>query len=217
MPMRLLPTHLFSAALAFVLMLTVSTAAAAQNLDYSTGNVDRGFGANANDPGQTFTVPAGVNRLTSVSLGTASIGGNASSYIVFLDTYPTATPGGLASQTFSNAPVFSPGSASYRLDTVTLPGQGLAVTPGQTYWIRVRMVTPTDPLVLMPSRMTSVYPGGFVADSTGGTLADDAFFRASFQNVAPAPVPTLSEWAMILFGVALAGLAGMTVARKRIA
>lgn len=31
----------------------------------------------------------------------------------------------------------------------------------------------------------------------------------------PAPVPTLGEWAMILFGATLAGLAGLTVVRRR--
>lgn len=43
------------------------------------------------------------------------------------------------------------------------------------------------------------------------------FLLPGYTPPAPAPIPTLSEWAMILFGVALAGAAAVTLHRRRTA
>jgi hypothetical protein len=53
----------------------------------------------------------------------------------------------------------------------------------------------------------------------GTTAALRAAAGAAANNVAvagPAPVPTLSEWAMILFGAILAGGAALYIQRRRL-
>ncbi len=46
-------------------------------------------------------------------------------------------------------------------------------------------------------------------------IITDVPFRLTVQATGPAPVPTLSEWAMILFGTVLAGAAALTIQRRR--
>ncbi|MBB5746874.1 IPTL-CTERM sorting domain-containing protein [Brevundimonas variabilis] len=61
-----------------------------------------------------------------------------------------------------------------------------------------------------------VYPGGmaFIAGTTDpGTI--DLNFEV-VQVAAPAPVPTLSEWALILFGLILAGSAAFYIQRRQL-
>lgn len=61
------------------------------------------------------------------------------------------------------------------------------------------------------------YPGGSRwANYANPGLGSDFVFTVSEQLPAPpATVPTLSEWAMILFGMALAGLAALHIHRRR--
>ncbi|MGV3577642.1 IPTL-CTERM sorting domain-containing protein [Brevundimonas sp.] len=59
-------------------------------------------------------------------------------------------------------------------------------------------------------------PDGTVSRMTvnGRTYIDHAHYRLLLPNL-PEPVPTLSEWALILFGAVLASEAAMMVQRRR--
>lgn len=59
----------------------------------------------------------------------------------------------------------------------------------------------------------SSYLGGVTGGSTvAGARAGDGLVSITYS--APAPVPTMSEWAMILFGLALAGGAALYIQRR---
>ena len=60
--------------------------------------------------------------------------------------------------------------------------------------------------------VVTVTGGDYVLNSEVSNAAGSSFTTAS---AAPAPVPTLSEWAMILLGVVLAGGAAMLIQRRR--
>jgi sugar lactone lactonase YvrE len=65
-------------------------------------------------------------------------------------------------------------------------------------------------------RGMAVSPSGdlYIADADANTIT--RVIGAGPSTVAPAAVPTLSEWAMILFGLVLAGGAMLMVQRRRI-
>ena len=61
---------------------------------------------------------------------------------------------------------------------------------------------------------------GYIGGVTGGTLVSGTRAGAgevilTYTAAPPAPVPTLSEWAMILFGTILAGGAALYIQRRR--
>ena len=69
---------------------------------------------------------------------------------------------------------------------------------------------------VMAGTPTASGPYSFTVRSTatGGALGNRTY---SGTAVAPAPIPTLSEWAMILFGMILAGGAALFVQRRQTA
>lgn len=61
-------------------------------------------------------------------------------------------------------------------------------------------------------------PGSYpfrVETTSGGVVIGEA--SATLSIAAPAPIPTLSEWAMIAMGLALAGGAALFIQRRRLA
>ncbi|MNR47677.1 hypothetical protein D3C85_1668080 [compost metagenome] len=58
------------------------------------------------------------------------------------------------------------------------------------------------------------YPFSFETTS-GGFLIGEA--SATLSIAAPAPIPTMTEWAMILLGVLLAGSATLMIQKRRLA
>ena len=63
---------------------------------------------------------------------------------------------------------------------------------------------------------SNALPDGTVSRMTvnGRTYIDHGSYRLLLPNL-PEPVPTLSEWAMILFGLILAGGAAVMIQRRR--
>lgn len=71
----------------------------------------------------------------------------------------------------------------------------------------------TSITVTSPARAAG--PADIVVTTVGGTSANTA--ADDFTYVTPAPVPTVSEWAMILLGLLLAGAATIIVQRRGVA
>lgn len=94
---------------------------------------------------------------------------------------------------------------------------GIALDPAKQYALAVYNNT-TGSMSMLYSN-TDPLPGSFAVqrtDSWSEFLLADTKFTATFA-APPTPIPTLSEWAMILLGVALAGGAALTIQRRRAA
>ena len=191
------------------------TAVAQTTTDFSTGTANNGARMSPGiGSGQTFTVPANVSRLVSISLGVSQTAGGAQNYDLKLYRISGNTVGALletSAQTISAAAAFP----TYELDVLPLSGAGLAVVPGETFLIIGS--TPTSVAAFAAYRNADPYSGGSYYDNAGGVLTGrEGFFRAVYTDAAsPTPVPTLSEWAMILFGLLLAGGAALLIQRRR--
>lgn len=206
--------------------------AAAQNID-TTAAADSTLGVFGVAPytatlGQTITIPAGSTRLTSFGFKML----NVPSTVVFRgavypwsDTYRHATGPALYESSRQTTTGATP-----QLVTFSPPG-GVTVTPGQKYVIFV--TTSLDQAGASGfgfwAAAQNPYADGHAVlihndlDPIQWTSSSwDIFPNSDFGFVAnfdapPAPVPTLSEWAMILFGLVLAGGAVVMVQRRRLA
>lgn len=88
----------------------------------------------------------------------------------------------------------------------------LPIVSGQTYSFAFGDGSALDQMSLTT---TSVYAGGLAFRRFNESLpASDLAFTVT--EVPPAPVPTMSEWMMILFGLVLAGAAVLAVQRGRL-
>lgn len=206
--------------------------AAAQNID-TTAAASGTLGVfgvpNSATYGQTITIPAGVTQLTSFGFEMQSV----PSTVVFRGAvylWDEANKRATGPALYESAPRSTTG-ATPQLITFSPPG-GVTVIPGQKYVIFA--TTSRDQAGASGHGFWAVsysnpYAGGDAAlinnganpaDWTSGTWAvnttTDFGFVANF-NAPPAPVPTLSEWAMILFGLILAGGAVVMVQRRRLA
>lgn len=160
---------------------------------------------NAGNTGQTFVVPSGVSSVRSVSIGAGWVNSSPSNFRIGLRT----TPGGAelfganvsTTNNYSNAPA---------TQVLTIPAGGYSVTPGQTLFISVTDAT---------GNTAACYSANYIAGAaynTGALTPGDTAFRVIFNDTPPpAPVPTLSEWAMILFGTILAGGAALYIQRRQ--
>ncbi|HEY1073904.1 IPTL-CTERM sorting domain-containing protein [Brevundimonas sp.] len=206
--------------------------AAAQNID-TTAAANGSFGIfgvpNSATYGQTITIPAGETQLFSFGF----VMKNVPSTVVFrgeVYLWDDANNRATGPALYESAARSTTG-ATAQLITFSPPG-GLTVTPGQKYVIFAttsRDQAGASGVGNWAASSSNPYAGGtavFInnstntADWTSGTWAvntsTDFGFVANF-NAPPAPVPTLSEWAMILFGLALAGGAVVMVQRRRLA
>lgn len=206
--------------------------AAAQNID-TTAAASGSFGIfgvpNTATYGQTITIPAGSTQLTSFGFEMQ----NVPSTVVFrgeVYLWDDANNRATGPALYESAPRSTTG-ATPQLITFSPPG-GVTVTPGQKYVIFA--TTSRDQAGASgqgnwKSSSSNPYAGGDLVFINNGTntaawastnwpviTGQDFGFVANF-NAAPAPVPTLSEWAMILFGLVLAGGAAAMVQRRRLA
>lgn len=86
----------------------------------------------------------------------------------------------------------------------------LPVTAGQQYAFAISV-----PLVSFAGSSTNSYAPGSRLFAYNSPLTDDLVFTVT--EVAAVPVPTMSEWAMILLGMMLAGGAALFIQRRRLA
>lgn len=134
------------------------------------------------------------------------------------------------------------GSFAYDVDTNTYSAINITTTagtlPGATYTtIHATAFSPTSLIALSAAgsgagqpvislsfpALTNAGGTGAASGTEGACSANCTFFSGTVRNYtatlasvpAPAPVPTMSEWAMILFGTMLAGGAALYVQRRR--
>ncbi|MBB5746878.1 IPTL-CTERM sorting domain-containing protein [Brevundimonas variabilis] len=172
---------------------------------------------------QTISQLAGTSQVTSGGIGqsfTATRTGTLTQIQVRPRTSGTTTVrfynGGLGSGTASaiGTPVSSQavtlidtGNNLAGLQTITLETP-LPIVAGNSYSFIFDNAN-------MAHATSDVYGGGTLLFDFATTFPGfDLIFTAT--EVTPAPVPTLSEWAMILFGLALAGGAALYIQRRQL-
>lgn len=189
-----------------------SSPASAQTVtDHTAGAQTGGYYVNAgSNAGQSFTVPSGVQAIQSVSIGVGRAGA-VSTVRVRLRTFTSPGVFGstdIATTTADTSAVFS---ATDQI-VLTVPG-GRPVSAGEKYIILVEDVAAGNSATV--TTIASGYPGGDFFPY-GSSIDGDARFSVTYQDVVATPVPTMSEWAMILFGAVLAGCAALYVQQRRL-
>lgn len=193
----------------FVAAISFSGAAAADTVLSYTGPADAAAPVTATLPtrGQVITVPAGATALRSFTLWGL---GPARSVV------RTFSNGQIGAVRYAGPNTVVASRDPERTETLSSP---LAVTPGEQLFIGLQYVGPTNAQVQI--RTADVEPNSMFADldDAGRTSTGpyDSRFIATFATVPPpAPVPTMSEWAMIILGTMLAGGAALYIQRRRL-
>lgn len=180
-------------------------------LNAAPGNVlfllgeNAGFGATGNAAISTFISQAGGGTVTAPATNTSAA-----------QTLTTAfnAPNAVGTVPFNNAGVVTgTGTGSFGATlSGGVTGSVLSFSPGTL------AAAPTGALVV-------VYDINFLSSDAAGS--NGAKFASNLVNYvavgappvvppAPATVPTMSEWAMILFGAMLAGAAALYIRRRRL-
>ena len=198
--------------LAAMLAWGAASVAMAQDINTRGG----GFGAGANyETGQTFTVPAGQAFISAYGfeyLTAPPPAGRVYTTYIYAWDPGTETTTGPALHTGST--VTTTGVEPATIDVT--PATPVAVTAGGTYVILLRY---TGAPVELKAK-GDVLPGGSLVARTSGVAPYVVAAGAELNVVvdfdaAPVPVPTLTEWAMIILGLLLAGAGALFVARRR--
>ena len=215
------------------LSLALGSPALAQNIDTraaATGiipffghNPPRAVGTTF---GQTFTVPAGQGSISTFTVKIADVDISTVTFRTYLAQWDAGTNRPTGAILYESNDVSTVGLASQEF-TFT-PAVPVPVTAGQTYVVFGSTEQTVGDGALRWSRTPGddLAGGAFVTAGAGGPAnwtartwfpnAYDTGFAATFQPAA-APVPTLSEWALILFGLMLAGGAALYIERHRMA
>ena len=207
----------FAAILLGAVAVAGSVSAQSQIGPFTGGALCCAYGLTAGDyAGQTFQVPAGQTGITSASLALGdNSGGQGTTFVLELRAFNNGVLGGSAlatSEPFSTTIDPFTGGQVFILERAG----GIPVTPLETYALIARNIGGQGIFAPMVNA-TGVYAGGQVIDTSGNDQSTrDTFFQVSF-GTAPAAVPTLSEWAMILFGLVLAVGAMIHLQRRRLA
>jgi len=211
-----------------VLSLAIGTPALAQNIDTRAAatNTFGPFGPLPNTPsyGQTFTVPDGQAAVSSFSFKLASVPAT-TTFRGVLMRWDTGTSRAIGPVLYQSGDVNTTG-ATVQDVTFTIPGSA-AVTAGQTYVIFGSTLNSAGSGAGSWSLAADVLPGGSTVFLNSGSQSDwtgtgwerqSSFDMGVTVNfvAAPAAVPTLSEWAMILFGLLLAGGAALYIQRRQL-
>ena len=211
------------AALALALTVGVS-AAQAQNIDTrpAANRQINALGMGQPSFGQTITIPPGQNRITSFSIGFYSVPATFTFEGVVMAWDGAKATGPVLYR--SNLRATTGPTSQYIAFTPATP---ITVTPGAVYVLILSTAngagTGSGNLWGAPD---AAYPDGALYFTRGGlTEADwtrswaisqgDLGFTTDFAYVAPAPIPTLSEWAMIALSLTLAGGAVLYIQRRR--
>lgn len=158
-----------------------------------------------------YNIPAG-DPITSatLSVNTASVlNGPITLEVYDVTTSPATVAGGT-----TNVAIYND------LGTGVLYGTAVATTDNQTLNVTLN----DDAIAAINAARGGSFAIGFL-NATGNSGGDRIIFLSSLNTTprelilnrtAPAPVPTMSEWAMILLGVILAGSAALYVQRRQL-
>lgn len=202
------PMKQLIAGAAFAAAVSFAGAAAADTVLSYTGPADGVAPVTETLPtrGQIITVPEGATALRSFTLWGL---GPARSVV------RTYSNGQIGPVRYAGPNKVVASRDSERTETLSTP---LAVTPGEQLFIGVQYVGPTN--AQLQIRAADVVPNSTFADldAVGRTSTGpyDSRFIATFATATtPAPVPTMSEWAMIILGTMLAGSAALYIQRRK--
>lgn len=188
---------LFLPGIAFAQVVTVQQPA---------GGAAGGIADSARVRGQVVRVPPAVGRLNDFTL---RLLGNVTPQVRAWDNN-SQTVGEVL---FSGTPLVNAAHANV---TTSIPAGGIAVTPSGYIWIGVAQNAPGQTGSIAVNLANS-YPDGVYATLQNGVTTSlttvDAYFIANFGPEPPA-IPTLSEWAKILFGLGIAASAAVHIQRR---
>ena len=183
-------------------MLGLASAAAAQTISQPTG-----ASASPVNPGlgQSFTATT-TGVITRIAIRTR--GASATTLYLYNGAAGSGTVGSSAGSAYSQAVTLTDvGAAGYTVITLATP---FPVTAGSTY----SMVLGSASVGFQAS---NVYADGAAINNYATVIATvDWAFQIYEAVPTPATVPTLSEWAMILLGLALAGSAALYLQRRQL-
>lgn len=204
--------------------------AQAQNID-STAAANLSFctiaspGGGATVIGQYFSVPAGQSVVSSFGLEV-----DAPATMVFrgeLYAWDVGTQRATGPALYTSSAISTAGPGVTFLNFV--PGAPVPVTAGGNYVVFLSTVRDagtgngcmqyTNTNVIPTGQATykfSASPADFTTGAWSVNGGEDLGIRVNFAPAVITTVPTLSEWAMILFGVMLAGGAAVLVQRRRL-
>ncbi|MBN8529517.1 MAG: IPTL-CTERM sorting domain-containing protein [Caulobacterales bacterium] len=166
--------------------------------------------------GQVITVPAGQGFINTIGFETIGSSGAPVFRAMIFPWNGTNSVSGAA--IFDSGPLTNPASLT-TINTGAVP-----VTPGQQYVILVTMTqdaTAGSVALGIYLNNTTYALGASVVQSDNNNSLTDPWFVQSFDmafrvSYSPAPsVPTMSEWAVILFGLMLVGGGAIWLSRRR--
>lgn len=218
-----------------ILAVLVATPSLAQNIDTTpapmTNQNFSPFGVpNTATYGQTITIPAGSGSITSFGFEMNSVPAT----VVFrghIYRWDPATSRAVGPSLYASPPRTTTG-ATKQIVTFT-PAASVPVTAGQTYVI---FASTSQDQAGAPAATggwdgstANVYAGGGAVFQNNGTdtttwtgsvwstpVFDFGFTTTFGAAVAPVSVPTMTEWALILFGAIMAGGAALYIQRRRL-
>lgn len=201
--------HRVLAVLAAVFLLSTAQAATAQVVIENPIGNSNVFLDNINlARGETLT-PPNAGPLTDLSVWAARLGTDLE-FQPFIYEWDGAAPVGAAVWT---GPVTLVNTVAYTEQAFT---PNVTLDPLKTYVIVFRHVSGDGGL---SAATVNNHAGNLVFSNDGVTWTSNVTaelqFRATFAPLAPAAVPTMTEWAMILMGLILAGGAVLTLQRRR--
>ncbi len=181
--------------IAAVLLWSGAQSAVAQSISQAQGNAN----IQGNPIGQSFTATV-TGTVTQIAVRP-----RVNVLNVSLRLYNSSIPSGPGDYTQVVSLNAVPGNdAGFQVITLNTPWP---VTAGQQYSFNFLTAD-------LAYQNTNVYAGGSLW-VTGSSFAQDLAFQV-YEQPAPAPVPTLSEWAMILFSALLAIGAASYLQRRKL-
>lgn len=217
------------AMLAALFLATIVSPVFAQDID-TRAQAMNGFSSfgypGSQNLGQIFVVPVGVSSVKSFSFVMESLPATANFRGVLM-AWDTTNNRPIGPVLYQSADVSTTDSTRQEI-IFTIPGEA-EVAAGQTYVVFGTTANSVGSGQGLWAWAPDVYPGGHLVFLNATTSADwitsswsrnssgDLGFTVQFGAAAPAPVPTMTEWAMILLGVMLAGSAAVILQRRRMA
>ncbi len=158
---------------------------------------------------QDIAIPVGATTLTlSGDFGTRAGGAgvvSTSDRAMWVGVYPTTSV-----PNYQQAPL----SGTNRI--IVSGANNTALTPAAIASFSVAPYAGTTIRLAIINAMQSPGSGGLAPVANGYSVAGASNVQAVVAVSPPAPVPTLSEWAMILLGMTLAGAAAWQISRKQV-
>ncbi len=190
-----------AAGLAIALTTGLASAAAAQTISQPTGpSSTTGTGL-----GQSFTATT-TGVINQIAIRTR--GASATTLYLYNSANGSGVNGSSAGSAYNQSVTLTDvGAAGYTVITLATP---FPVTAGSTY----SMVLDNSTVGFQGS---NVYAGGAaIANYATVVTTADWAFQIYEGPAGPQPVPTLSEWALILLGLTLAGSAALYLQRRHL-